>query len=80
MGFLREIVVTDDPVLVSFIETLFNEAGITLEVFDRNMSALTGAAGKLPQRVMVDPDQWARARRLLVDAGLEQWIIEAGDG
>ena len=52
---MRELVLTDDAVLVSFLETLLKDAGIEVHVFDRNLNALNGAVGRAPQRVMVAP-------------------------
>lgn len=76
---MRQLIRTDDPVLISFVETLLGEAGISVVVLDRNMSALYGGAGLLRSRVVVDEDQLDRARRLLVEAGLEQWIVDSGE-
>jgi hypothetical protein len=67
---LREIVRTNDPVLVTAIEALFNAADIPHVVLDRNMSVLEGSIGILPRRILVDDTQAARARQLLEDAGL----------
>jgi len=65
---LREIVRTNDPVLVSAIEALFNAAGIPHVVLDRNMSVLEGSIGILPRRIQVDEAHVARARQLLEEA------------
>ena len=67
---MREIVRTNDIVLISAIEALFNGANIRHMVLDQNMSVLEGSIGILPQRVLVAEDQAAAARRLLNDAGL----------
>ena len=67
---MREIVRTNDPVLISAIEALFDGAHIAYMVLDQNMSVLEGSIGMLPRRVMVADDQVAAARRLLTDAGL----------
>jgi hypothetical protein len=67
---LREIVRTNDPVLVSAIEALLKAANIPHTVLDRNMSVLEGSLGILPRRVLVDDDDVAAARQVLVDAGL----------
>ena len=67
---MREIVRTNDIVLITAIEALFKGAGIRHVVFDQNMSVLEGSIGMLPRRIMVDDDAAARARRLLTDAGL----------
>jgi len=67
---MREIVRTNDAVLISAIEALLQSADIEHLVFDQNMSVLEGSIGMLPRRVMVADDQVAAARRLLADAGL----------
>ena len=67
---MREIVRTNDPVLISAIEALLQGANIPHIVLDQNMSVLEGSIGMLPRRVMVADDHVMAARRLLVDAGL----------
>ena len=67
---MRELVRTNDPVLVSAIEALLNGADIPHVVLDRNMSVLEGSIGILPRRILVDEEHVARARTLLADAGL----------
>lgn len=64
-----ELVRTNDPVTISFIEALLRDAGIAHFVADQNMSILEGSLGVLPRRVMVTEDDAVRARRLLTDAG-----------
>lgn len=67
---MREIVRTNDPVLVNAVEALLDGAGIRHLVLDRNMSVLEGSIGILPRRILVPDDHVAQARRLLQDAGL----------
>jgi len=67
---LRELVRTNDAVLVSAIEALLNGADIPHLVLDRNMSVLEGSIGILPRRILVDEEHIAAARQLLQDAGL----------
>jgi hypothetical protein len=67
---MREIVRTNDAVLISAIEALLQGADIKHLVFDQNMSVLEGSIGMLPRRVMVADDQVDAARQLLTDAGL----------
>lgn len=68
---MEELLRTNDPVLISFLESLLGEAGIEHFVADANMSILEGSIGMMPRRIMVDSDRLAAARRLVVDAGLE---------
>jgi hypothetical protein len=67
---MREIVRTNDAVLITAIEALLKGAGIQHMVLDQHMSVLDGSLGMLPRRIVVEDDQVGRARRLLVDAGL----------
>jgi len=67
---LREIVRTNDPVLISAIEALFMGAHIPYLVLDQNMSVLEGSIGMLPRRILVDDGSEREARTLLTDAGL----------
>ena len=67
---MREILRTNDAVLVSAVEALLKGAGILPLVLDQNMSVLEGSLGILPRRVLVADDHAARARRLIADAGL----------
>jgi len=67
---MREIVRTNDAVLITAIEALLKGAGIRHMVLDQNMSVLDGSIGMLPRRIVVDEEYVARARRLLTDAGL----------
>jgi putative signal transducing protein len=67
---MREIVRTNDIVLISAIEALLKGANIHHMVLDQNMSVLEGSLGLLPRRILVEDDYVARARRLLTDAGL----------
>jgi hypothetical protein len=67
---VRELVRTNDAVLITAIESLLNAAHIVHMVVDQNMSVLEGSIGIFPRRILVGDDQIAVARRLLQDAGL----------
>jgi len=66
---MRELVRTNDAVLISAIEALLKGANITHMVVDQNMSVLEGSIGIFPRRILVGEDQLTAARRLLTDAG-----------
>ncbi|MGN6582879.1 MAG: putative signal transducing protein [Rhizobiaceae bacterium] len=65
-----ELIRTNDPVLISYVEALMRDAGIACFVADQNMSIIEGSLGILPKRVMVDGNAVERARRILFDAGV----------
>jgi hypothetical protein len=67
---MRELVRTNDIVLISAIEALLSGANIEYLVLDQNMSVLEGSLGMLPRRILVDEAGAARARQLLQEAGL----------
>ena len=66
---MRELVRTNDAVLITAIEALLNGAQIKYLVVDRNMSVLEGSIGIFPRRILVDEQQFDAARRLLEEAG-----------
>jgi glycosyltransferase involved in cell wall biosynthesis len=67
---VKEILRTNDQVLVSAVVALLDGAGIPHFVADQNMSVLEGSIGILPRRVLVAEDYSRSARRLLEEAGL----------
>lgn len=67
---MEELVRTNDPVVIATVEALLAGADILHFVADRHMSVLEGSIGIFARRVLVDADDLARARRLLIDAGL----------
>jgi Putative prokaryotic signal transducing protein len=67
---LVEILRTNDLVLISVIESLLKAEGVGFFVADQHMAAVEGSLGFLPRRILVDARDEARARRLLVQAGL----------
>ena len=60
---MREIVRTNDAVLITAIEALLTGANIRHVVLDRNMSVLEGSIGMLPRRILVEDEQESRARQ-----------------
>lgn len=67
---MRELVRTNDAVLLSALGALLDGAGIPHLVLDQNMSVLEGSLGILPRRVLVPDEDLDEARSLLQDAGL----------
>ena len=69
-AILRELVRTNDMVLVSAVGALLDGANIRHLVLDQNMSIIEGSLGILPRRILVHDDDNHAARRILADAGL----------
>ncbi len=71
---MLEILRSNNPVLLSFVEVLLRDAGLAPVVADNNMSVMEGSIGILPRRVLVLSDDWSRARKVLQEAGLGDWV------
>ena len=67
---MRELVRTNDIVLVSAVGALLDGANIHHLVLDQNMSVIEGSLGMLPRRILVHVDDNREARQILIDAGL----------
>lgn len=75
---MRELVRTNDEVLLSAIKALLQGADIPHLVLDQNMSVLEGSLGILPRRILVGEEHAQSARRLLQDAGLAHELSPDG--
>jgi Putative prokaryotic signal transducing protein len=71
---MRQLLKTNDPVLISFVEDLLSQNGIKAIVLDQNMSVMEGSIGVLPRRVMVVDDELDAAKRILKEADLGEWL------
>lgn len=66
-----ELLRSNDPVLISFVDSLLADAKITHSVADAHMSVIEGSINAIAKRVFVAEDEAATARDLLTDAGIE---------
>jgi hypothetical protein len=66
---VRELLRSNDAVLISAVEALLKGADIHHMVVDQNISVLEGSIGIFPRRILVGEDELAAAQRLLEDAG-----------
>ena len=74
---MEELLRTNDLVLISFVESLLQEAGIERLVADRNTSIIEGSLGVLQQRILVNADNLEEARSILRDAGVGDTLSKA---
>jgi hypothetical protein len=73
---MKQLLRSNDPVLLSFVSALLEGAGIDFIVADLNMSVLEGSIGALPRRVLVDSERLRQARNILSDAGIGHVIAD----
>jgi hypothetical protein len=65
---VKELFRSNDPVRLSWAEAMLAGAGIDAIVLDAHTSVLEGSISAIPRRLMVDDDDYGRARRLLDEA------------
>jgi hypothetical protein len=66
---MKELLRTNDPVRLSFIEALLAGAGIESVVLDQHTSIVEGSIGAIQRRIMVADRDHSRAQLLLSEAG-----------
>lgn len=66
---MRTVLVSNDPVRLSFLTALLADAGIDSVVLDAYVSAVEGSIGAIPRRLAVLPEDEAHAQRVLIEAG-----------
>ena len=76
---MREILITTDPVLLSFVKSVLADAGVETMVADQYTSSIEGSVGVLPRRLLVHEDLWATGRQALTEAGLADQMVADAD-
>ncbi len=71
---MRELIRTNDAVVLELARSLLEEAGIMAVVMDAHMSVLEGSIGMFPRRLMVVADEHAEARSIIEAAELGEWL------
>lgn len=62
---MREVLRTNDAVLLSFVEALLTDAGIGFGVLDAHTASVEGSILAIPRRVVVDDADEAAAKALV---------------
>lgn len=65
---MKELVRTNDAVLISWLMAALRDAGIQVVLFDTHTSILEGSVAAIPRRIMVDERDYYVASRLLAEA------------
>ena len=66
-----ELLRTNDPVLISFVQATLADAGIEALVLDTHASVLEGSASAIPRRIMVMDEDLETAKQILKTRGAE---------
>lgn len=67
---MQPVIRSNDPVELSFAQSLLTDAGIPFILLDQHTSVLEGSIGAIPRRLCVADDDLDDARDLLRQAGL----------
>ena len=67
---MKEVLRTNDPVALSFAQSLLEDAGIEPFVLDAHASAVEGSIGAIQRRVMVIDEDADMARSIIAAADL----------
>lgn len=65
---MKELLRSNDPVLLSWVEALLADSRIGTVLLDVHTSIIEGSISAIPRRLMVGDDDYSTARRLLADA------------
>ena len=66
-----ELLKTNDPVLISFVEATLADARIEALVLDTHASILEGSASAIPRRIMIMDEDLETAKQILKTRGAE---------
>ena len=66
-----ELLRTNDPVLISFVQATLADAGIEALVLDTHASILEGSASAIPRRIMIIDEDLETAKQILKTRGEE---------
>lgn len=77
---MKEILRSNNPVLISRIRALLAGEGINFFILDFNASIIEGSIGALPQRLSVADDEVAEAERLIREEGLGTCLLSSTSG
>lgn len=68
---MHELLRSNDLVFLSFIEAALKADGVESLILDQAMSATEGSILAIPRRLMVHPDDKAKAEQILADVRSE---------
>jgi hypothetical protein len=76
---MREVLRSNDAVMLGFAQAVLQGAGIYSLLADQHISVMEGAIGAFPRRLLVANEDWTAAYRALSGAGLSASLIDEGD-
>ena len=75
---MRELLRTNDLVLLSLVRAVLEAEGLYFFIADEAMSIMEGSLGILPRRVLVAADDAVEARDALLEVGVDPSLLAGG--
>ena len=72
---MKELLRTTDIVLLSYVNSLLNDACLSVLIADVHVSSVEGSIGAFPRRVLVAADDWDESIAILTAAGLGDHLV-----
>ncbi len=73
---MKELLRTTDIVLLTYVNSLLNDACVPVLIADAHVSSVEGSIGAFPQRVLVAAEDWDESISVLKAAGLSDHLID----
>jgi len=71
---MTELLRTTDIVLLTYVNSLLSDAGITPVIADVHVSVVEGSIGAFPRRVLIAAGDWQESVDILTEAGLAKHL------
>ncbi len=73
---MKELVRSNDPALLSFLQDLLQQSDINFLLADQHMSMTEGMIGIFQKRILVPDDEFNDARRIMREADIGDEISQ----
>ena len=73
---MKELLRTTDIVLLTYVNSLLNDASVPVLIADIHVSSVEGSIGAFPRRVLVAAEDWDESISVLTAAGLGDHLID----
>ena len=73
---MKELLRTTDIVLLTYVNSLLNDACVPVLIADIHVSSVEGSIGAFPRRVLVASEDWDESISVLTAAGLGDHLID----
>jgi hypothetical protein len=73
---MKELLRTTDIVLLSYVNSLLNDACVSILIADVHVSSVEGSINAFPRRVLVADEDWDESVSILTEAGLGEHLAD----